>query len=387
LIVCLLLSGPLSPWNLGAQDGWDDSGTEVQAFRPEELDQMLAPVALYPDPLLSKVLMAATYPSEVEEAAKFAYDNSGLDGETLSALATGEDWDPSVKGLLEFPDILGMMYDRIEWTREMGDAFLGQQRDTMDSIQRLRANACNAGTLVSTKEQTVRTQSGAATDSIEIDPVTYNPVTFDPILIEPVDMEWLYAPVYDPETVYGDWWWSGYPPYYYYPPAWSPGTGIGFWAGVAVGRNWDWSGWNWSRREATVDIGRYNGWTQKNYADPGRYQRAAGAGPQNWRHDPSHRMDDAYRDRATAQRFGQGDRFRGSGQAGQGGTARRATQGGDRGFDRGGASPDRRPADFGNRSAFDGAGAGGGDRAASFRGQASRGPAGGGFGGGGGRRR
>lgn len=386
-LLCILLLAWL-PQAFCAQDG-------EGAFRPEELDQILAPVALYPDALLSKVLMAATYPSEIEEASRFAYDNSGLDGRTLADLATGEDWDPAVKGLLEFPDILGMLDDRLDWTRDMGDAFLAQQRDVMDSVQRLRANAWNAGTLVSTKEQSVRTQSGNATDFIPIDPVTYNPVTFDPIVIEPVDMEWLYAPVYDPDTVYGDWWWPDYPPYYYYPPAWNPGTGIGFWAGVAVGKNWEWSGWNWNRREVTVDVGRFNGWAQNHYADPGRVQRPASGGSQNWRHDSSRRTDDPYRDRATAQRYGQGERYRGSGQTDPGGMDRRASYGGDRGIDRGGATPDRRQSGQGNRSAFDGAGAGAGDRSASVRGQVSRGQNGGGFsgrpaggfGGGGGRRR
>ena len=376
-----------------AQDAGGGNGSR---FRPEELDQMLAPVALYPDSLLAQVLMASTYPGEISEAADFAYDNSDLTGDSLVQFASDQDWDPSVKSLLDFPDILGMLNDRLEWTRDMGDAFLGQQRDVMDSVQRLRANAQAAGNLYTTKEQLVHTQSGITidpitTDPIEIDPITFDPVTIDPIIIDPVDSDTLYAPVYDPDTIYGSWWWPDYPPYYYYPPAWSPGRGMAFAAGVAIGRNWSWGTWNWTRREVGINTASYNSWTKNHYSNPGRYQRAASAGSSNWQHDPSHRLDEPYRDRATSQRYGQTDNFRGGEPRGADGGSRL----GDRGFDRQGQRDFDRPRDGGARdSIFDGAGASAGDRAASMRGMSSRGGGAaapamqrpGGFGGGGRRR-
>lgn len=421
---------------------------ESPKFRPEELDQMLAPVALYPDSLLSQVLMAATYPEEVKEAGIFAFNNSNLTGDSLVKEAADQDWDPSVKALLEFPDIVGMMHDQMNWTTNLGDALLGQQRDVMESVQRLRANAQMAGNLNTTKQQAVSSLSGTSgitfdpvvIDPITMDPITIDPITIDPIVINPIDSDFIFPPVYDSAAVYGTWWWPAYPPYAYYPAAWVPGAGVGFWTGVAVGRNWNWGGWDWSRREVKINPQNFNSWTQNHYADSSRYQRNASVKSQTWQHDPSHRRDEPYRDRSTAQRFGQADRVSGSERAGDRGFDRSGQQGfdgrdraGDRGADRtgprgqegrdraaergldptaerdlqrgdragdrdldrqGGRDFDRSGAGDARRSAFDGAGVSGGDRAASMRGMNSRGGASvgapsrpaGGFGGGGRRR-
>src|SRR5262245_51335617 len=124
-------------------------------FMPEELEQMAAPIALYPDPLLAQVLMASTYPLEIVEAARWRKDNPSVTGDAVATALKDQDWDPSVKSLATFPDVLAMMDEKLDWTQKLGDAFLAQQSDLMDAVQRLRAKAKAEGTLMSSKEQNV----------------------------------------------------------------------------------------------------------------------------------------------------------------------------------------------------------------------------------------
>ena len=124
-------------------------------FMKEELEQMVAPIALYPDPLLAQVLMAATYPLEVVQAARWKEANLTLAGDAVTTALAKEDWDPAVKSLITFPDVLAMMDEKIDWTQKLGDAFLAQQTELMDAVQRLRAKAKAEGTLMSSKEQNV----------------------------------------------------------------------------------------------------------------------------------------------------------------------------------------------------------------------------------------
>ena len=194
---------------------------EKPPLRPEELDQLLASIALYPDDLVAQVLSASTYPVEVVQAARFAKEQSKLKGEQLLAAAKDKDWDPSVKAMLEFPDVLKMMDEKLDWTTKVGDAFLSQQRDVMDSIQRLRAKANEAGNLKTTKEQKVIVEEQTQT-----------------IVIQPANPQVVYVPTYNPTVVYGTWPYPAYPPYPVYPPGYVATSVFSFAAGVAVGAAW-----------------------------------------------------------------------------------------------------------------------------------------------------
>lgn len=156
---------------------------------------MLAPIALYPDSLLIQVLMAATYPLEVVQAARWVSQNPNLKGEKLAAALNQKSWDPSVISLVNFPSVLAMMNDKLEWTQNIGDAFLGQKDQVMATIQNLRAKAQAQGTLKTTKEQVVVVQEKT-------------------IVVEPADPMVVYVPAYNPTVVYGAWWYPAYPPYY-----------------------------------------------------------------------------------------------------------------------------------------------------------------------------
>ena len=190
------------------------------AFAQQELDQMLAPIALYPDALLSQILMAATYPAEVVEAAQWSRRNPGLDGDRAVRAVDRMDWDPSVKSLVAFPQILALMDEKLDWTGRLGDAFYAQQADVMDSVQYLRQKAYLAGNLGSTEQLRVDRQGQA-------------------IVIELANPEVIYVPYYNPAVVYGTWWWPTYQPIhwaswpgYYVRPgfargfAWGPGIRV-----------------------------------------------------------------------------------------------------------------------------------------------------------------
>ncbi len=256
-------------------------------FSQEELDQMLAPVALYPDELLSQILMAATYPLEVVQASRWIQGNPNLRGDPLAAALEQQDWDPSVKSLVNFPSVLEMMNDRLDWTQRLGDAFLAQPDRVMDTVQWLRQRAQAQGNLRTTNDQTVLVEPPDQT-----------------ILIEPTVPEVIYVPVYDPSLVYGPWWWPDYPPYPYYPyGAFIRDRGFG----VAVGLAWGyaWGHFDWHRHRLLIDSSRHRHINPR--IDRTRYLShgtLGGGGPRRWRHDPDHRRGIAYRSPAVAQQFG-----------------------------------------------------------------------------------
>lgn len=183
---------------LPVQSTAQDVETTPSKFSQAELDQMLAPIALYPDALLAQVLMAATYPLEVVMADRWARENRNLSGDALNDALDRQPWDPSVKALVPFPDVLSMMSRNLDWTQRVGDAFLSQESDVMNTVQRLRAKASAQGNLQSNDKQTVSRPD-------------------DVIVIEPADVQLIYVPAYDPLWVYGPWWWSAYPPFIIYP--------------------------------------------------------------------------------------------------------------------------------------------------------------------------
>lgn len=250
-------------------------------FTPPQLDQMLAPIALYPDPLLGQILMAATYPLEVGEAARWLQDpgNASLKGDQLAVALQSVDWDPSVKSLVPFAQILQMMNSQLGWLQQLGDAFLAQQAEVMDSVQRLRAQARSAGTLYSTPEALV-SSDGTAT------------------IIEPANPQLIYVPSYDPTIIYGDWPYPDYPPYYF--PRY-PGYGSFVYGGIGFGLAisaviplWGWDDCDWRNHRIRIDDDRYAA------INRGRPPRTTSA---TWQHDPFHRRGVAYRDERSRQRF------------------------------------------------------------------------------------
>jgi hypothetical protein len=245
-------------------------------LKAEQLDQMLAPIALYPDALLAQVLMASTYPLEIVQAARWLKSNPGKTGKALEDALQGQTWDPSVKSLAVVPQTLQMMDQQLEWVQKLGDAFLAQQADVMDAIQRLRAKASAAGTLQTTKEQKVNTQTVASKTVIVIQPA--NPQT-------------VYVPVYNPTVVYGTWPYPAYPPYPYYPPGYVAGRALAFTAGVAVGAALC-GNCNWGGNNVNINVNQYNSFNRSNISNT------------NWQHDPGHRQGVKYSNANVQQKFG-----------------------------------------------------------------------------------
>src|SRR5437868_695278 len=205
----------------------ETAASKPNLLKPEELDQLVAPIALYPDPLLAEVLMASAYPLDIVQAERWLQSHKNLKGDKLKAAVAKEDWDDSIKSLLATPDVLAMMSENLDWTEKLGDAVVAQQPDVMDAIQRLRAKAQENNKLTSTKQQKVL-----------VNQVQGKQV----IAIEPTDPETVYVPYYDPAVVYGAWPYPDYPPYYWPPPPYIGygllATGLAFGAGWALGNWW-----------------------------------------------------------------------------------------------------------------------------------------------------
>jgi hypothetical protein len=368
-IACL----PLQAWSQDA----------APAFKTEEIEQLVAPIALYPDALVAQILMASTYPLEIVSAARWSKANPNVKGKELEDAMQKQTWEASVKSLTAFPQVLAMMNEKLDMTQKLGDAFLGQQKDVMSAIQRLRASAEKAGNLKSGKEQTVTTEQAAGQTIIKI---------------EPADPQVVYVPTYNPTVVYGTWPYPAYPPYYYYPPGYA--AGAAFWtftAGVIVGSAL-WGGCNWGGNNVYINHNTYNNFNKTNISGG------------DWQHKPENRKGVQYRDQATQQKFGGGQRagvesreqFRGRAEQGRQDISRGAADSvkqrdagsGDRagGRDIGAGDRQRDTVSAANRGGsrpaggFEGVGQGSQTRAASSRGAASRG-GGGGRAGGGGRRR
>ncbi|HYM03778.1 MAG TPA: DUF3300 domain-containing protein [Stellaceae bacterium] len=260
--------------------------TPAPIYAPPQLDQLLAPIALYPDPLLAQILMAATYPLEVVMAARWVQDpnNARLRGDQMDAALQPQDWDPSVKSLVPFPQILQMMNSKLDWTQALGNAFLAQQDDVMASVQRLRAQARAAGSLQSTPQEVVSMQGPT-------------------IVIEPANPEVVYVPYYNPTLVYGSWGYPDYPPVYFPPPpnyGYVAGPGIYFGVGFGIiGALWGWDRWDWDRHEIHIDSDRYNRINTYAIAHDNRPRYSENT----WQHDPSHRRGVPYSAPAVRQKF------------------------------------------------------------------------------------
>src|SRR5271157_1139374 len=247
-VVSLALVFATWPQKLLAYQDPQAEGQAAQAPRyaqqtPEQLQQLVAPIALYPDSLVAQILAAATFPEQVVVADRWLQAHPDLKGDALGQAVDQQPWDPSVKALTEFPSVLGNMDKNLSWTSSLGDAYYNQGQDVMDAIQVMRQRAQQAGTLKTTPQQTVTTQDST-------------------IIVEPANPEVVYVPAYDPWVVYGDpivaW-----PGWYPYPGIWYDGPyvswGIGFEVGWFWGFGWGWGHWgfDWSHRYATYDHNRY----------------------------------------------------------------------------------------------------------------------------------
>jgi hypothetical protein len=267
-------------------------------FSNEQLDQMLAQVALYPDALLSQVLMASTYPDQFQQAVAWSKGNPDAKGDDAVKAVESKDWDPAVASLVAFPEVLVTLGEKPDYVKNLGDAFLAQPEDVMTSVQRLRAAAQKAGNLKSNEQIRVTVDPTPPLQQAATPPATTTVVQAPPvtqtIVIEPAQPQVVYVPQYNPTVVYGTWWWPSYPPYYYPPPPgywWSPvggavARGIAWGAGFAVG-NALWGGCNWGRGDVDINVNRYNN-INVNKRIEGNVNRA------NWSHNTSNRTT-AYR--------------------------------------------------------------------------------------------
>ncbi|EHL98885.1 hypothetical protein HMPREF9946_03408, partial [Acetobacteraceae bacterium AT-5844] len=276
-----------------ATQGDEDRLTQAQ------LEQLLAPVALYPDDLLMQLLMASTYPLEIVQAKRWLGQgqNAQLRGDALARALNDQPWDPSVKSLVPFPDVLTMLNDQLDWTQQVGDAVLAQQQDVLNAVQVLRGRAQAHGSLQSGPQQTVN-----VTQNVNAAPTPGAAVSPPPqvITIAPTNPEQVYVPAYNPSVVYGSWPYAEYPPAYYPPPAgWNVGnallTGMAFAGGVAVvGSLWGWARPGWGGGDVDIDVNRFNN------INVNRNQISGN----RWQHDASHRHGVAYRNDQVRARVG-----------------------------------------------------------------------------------
>ena len=284
-----------------------DQPPPAQPLSPDQLNSLLAPIALYPDALLSQILVASTYPLELVEAGQWLQQNPNLQGQQLLDAARQQNWDPSVQALVVFPDVIARLNSNIRWTTDLGDAFLAQQADVMNAVQQLREQARQAGQLNSNPQETVATDTQGGQTVINI---------------QPTNPDVMYVPDYNPEYVWGP------PAYGYYPALGYPDYGFGYdfgppiYAGAFFGFGWGgWGGWGWGPNWFNNSIYE-NGYFFHHYGFGGFDGRRGFEGRRDWAFNPEHRMGVAYPNQAVSNRFG-GNRgnFGGRGSFGGAGSA------------------------------------------------------------------
>lgn len=257
------------------------TATVANSFSQQELDQLLAPIALYPDPLLAQMLMASTYPLEIVQAARWVKANPKVTGKALEEAMTRQSWDPAVKSMTAVPQVLQQMNEKLDWTQKLGDAFLAQQQDVMKTVQSLRAKAYAAGNLKSSDQIVVKTETQSSQ-------VIY--------VVQPAKAELVYVPIYNPSNVYGTWWYS-YPPYYMYPPTYVYPTGVAFATGVVVGAAiWGNCNWGHGHSSVNVNISHYNSFNRTNISH-------SSVSSTNWTHNAAHRRGVAYPNPTVTQQY------------------------------------------------------------------------------------
>lgn len=285
----LLAGGAIAALSVPALAVAAESQMAPAPIPQEKLDSLLAPVALYPDQLLTQTLMAATYPLDVVAAARFVQENKELKGEALDKAVAEKNWDPSVQSLTAYPQVLLMMNDKLDWTQELGEAFLVDEKRVMDTVQNLRQKAYAAGNLKSNEQQKVIKQETV-------------------IVVEPATQV-VYVPSYNPTVVYGAWWAPSYPPYYYPPPPYyyPPGSVamaglIGFGVGVAISNNhWGWSNCDWHGGDVDINVNRNNTFVNNN----AEFKNKVNNG--NWQHNPAQRKGVGYNNPKTRDQYRKSD--------------------------------------------------------------------------------
>jgi hypothetical protein len=267
------------------QNPQSSSSQEASApISPDQLDSLVAPIALYPDPLLAQVLAASTYPLEIMQLQQWLAKNPGLKGKALADAVSKQPWDASVQAMAVLPDVVQRLADNIQWTTDLGNAFLAQESDTMNAVQRMRQKAENTGSLQSTPEQVVETRVVENKSVIVIEPPPSSPET-------------IYVPSYNPTIVYGAAPVYAYPPIYY-PSAgyYAAGAAISFGLGVAAGAFWGGGGWGWNAGwgRGDITVNRNNAFVRNS-----NFNRTG-----TWQHNAVHRGSVAYGNRTTAARYG-----------------------------------------------------------------------------------
>jgi hypothetical protein len=336
----------------------------TQALAPDQLNDLVAPIALYPDPLLSQILVATTYPLELVQVAQWLQRNPGLSGAALTEAARQQNWDPSIQAMVVFPEIVKRLNQDITWTTNLGNAFLNQQGEVMDAVQRMRSKAQDSGKLASTSQQRVDMKNESGRPIIEI---------------QPMNPEVIYVPQYDPAYIWG-------PPLYYpyaswFYPNFGGGLYFGFGAGIPIGAyfggGWGgWGGWGWHPGWGGRNIIVNNNFIHRYNFNAGRGGSLSGRS--NWTHDASHREGVPYSNAATSSRYGGGARQNLQSRAR---SAAAVPQAGSQRMGNRQVAPSR-PAQ--NRSAFGGVREGGAVRSQSDHGFSSMGAGRSGGGGGGG---
>jgi hypothetical protein len=266
-----------------------------------QLDSLVAPVALYPDPLLTQVLVASTYPLEIIQLQQWLQKNSGLTGDALTNAVQKQDWDPSIQAMSVFPDLVKRLADDIKWTTDLGNAFLAQQSDVMDAVQRMRAKAMDAGKLKTNEQMKVETQV--------VDTKTI-------VVIQPANPQIVYVPTYNPVVVYGPpVYMYPYPPIYYPPPSYyAAGVFFAFGVGIAVGSYYR-GGWGYNcgwGRHTTIIVNRNNNYVKHyNTVNINRVNvnnttinNVNRNGNSNWQHNSQHRGGTPYPNKQVASTYG-----------------------------------------------------------------------------------
>src|SRR5882724_7411271 len=261
--------------------------TEEAPKLPNELDSLVAPIALYSDPLLAQTLAASTYPLEIIQLQQWMDRNKNLQGKALADAVAKQPWDPSVQALVATPDVVQRMAGNIQWTTDLGNAFLAQQSDVMDAVQRMRGKAESKGTLKTSAQQTVETKTVEGGKQV--------------IVVEPASPDVVYVPSYDPQMVYG----APPPAYPYYPytyPGYYAGMGLAFGTGLVLGGAWanNWGNCDW--KHGDVNINNNNNFNRNVNRN---VNRGTVTGQGNaWQHNPQHRGNAPYGNRQTANRYG-----------------------------------------------------------------------------------
>jgi hypothetical protein len=292
LCALLLLPGDLSAYARSPSPQEASQEQPAPKIPNDQLDSLVAPIALYPDPLLAQVLAASTYPLEIIQLQQWLAQHKDLKDKALVDAVEKEDWDPSVQAMAPLPDAVKQLAENIKWTTDLGNAFLAQQSDVMDAVQRMRVKAKDAGNLKSTEQQKVETKT------VESKTV---------VVIEQAQPQVIYVPSYNPTVVYG-------PPIYPYPSiAYPPpgavvaGMAISFGIGMAMGAAWG-GGWGyncgWGHSNNSITINNNNFVNNSNRTNVNRPSQRPAGGGNNWQHNPQHRGGAPYSNRATATKYG-----------------------------------------------------------------------------------